>query len=90
MPSSQLLLAMCVRALIFVPTYSSFLEILAQFSLMFGTLTVVLFMLKLTQIALPAFIFQVISTNAFPLQFEKLVHVAFAANVDLQIWRFHR
>ena len=56
---------------------------------MLGTLTVVFFMLELAEITLSALVFEVISANSLSLQFEKLVHFAFAADIDTQIWRLH-
>ena len=80
---------MSIRTLIFISTHASFLEIFAQFGFMLGTLTVVFFMLELAEITLSALVFEVISANSLSLQFEKLVHFAFAADIDTQIWRLH-
>lgn len=62
----QLFFTMCVGALILVLAISYLIEVFAQFCLVFG-FDLVLGMLELAGVALSAFIFEEISTDAFPL-----------------------
>ena len=89
MRSFEFLVAMCVGALVLVLAAASFKIVFAKLGLVFGAFVVVFLVFELAYVAFLAFVVEVVPTDAVALQFEELVHFAFAADFQLWVGGYH-